>query len=64
MVDASKIKFTKHATEKFDLLKNYGFKVTNEQIIAAILGPERLDSKGTQFLATRTISQHHAIRVV
>jgi hypothetical protein len=61
---ASKIRFTKHATEKFDLLKRYGFEIEQKQVAEAVLRPERLDERGGQFLATRVISRRHAIRVV
>lgn len=64
MIDASKVTFTKHAVEKFKLLKNYGFEIEKEQVIGAILNPERIDEREGQFLATRTISSGHAIRVV
>ena len=61
---ASKVRFTKHATEKFDLLKRYGFKIEQKQVVDALLRPERLDERGGQFLATRVLSQRHALRVV
>jgi hypothetical protein len=64
LIDASKVTFTKHAIEKFKLLKNYGFEINKEQVIEAILKPERLDVREGQFLATRTIDAEHAIRVV
>jgi hypothetical protein len=62
--DTSKIEFTKHSLEKFQLLKNYGFNIYNDQVIDAVLNPERVDTKDGQFLATKSISSKHAIRVV
>ena len=50
MADVSKIKFTKHALEKFDFLKKYSFEISREQVLDAILNPNRLDKKGNQFL--------------
>ena len=44
-MDASKVKFTKHAEQKFDLLKNYGFEITKEKVIRTVLKPKRLDKK-------------------
>jgi hypothetical protein len=58
--DASRVKFTKHAVEKFKLLKHYGFELQKERVIEAVLNPERLDEKEGQFLATRTIGSRHA----
>jgi hypothetical protein len=64
LIDASKVRFTKHAIEKFKLLEGYGFEVKEKQVIEAVLSPERIDEKEGQFLATRTINSKHAIRVV
>jgi hypothetical protein len=44
-MDASKVKVTKHAEQKFDLLKTYGFEITKEQVIKTGLKPTRLDKK-------------------
>lgn len=60
----SKVKFTKHANEKFDLLKQYSFEVSQKQVENAILQPDLLNEKDGQFLATKIISRRHAIRVV
>lgn len=64
MIDASKVRFTRHTIEKFKLLEGYGFEVEKAQVIRAVLNPERIDEKEGQFLETRTISSRHAIRVV
>jgi len=64
LIDASKVRFTKHAIEKFKLLKHYGFEVNEEQVINAVLNPERIDEKKGQFLATISFNSRHAIRVV
>lgn len=61
---ASKVRFTKHATEKFDMLKHYGFEINRKQVVEVILQPELLDERGGQFLATKVISRRHALRVV
>lgn len=61
---ASKVRFTKHATEKFDMLKQYGFEIHRKQVVEVILQPELLDERGGQFLATKVISRRHALRVV
>lgn len=64
MIDDSKITFTKHSLDKFKLLENYGFSIKQNQVIDAILNPERVDVKGSQFLATKSLNSEHAIRVV
>ncbi len=64
MVNASNVVFTKHAVEKFKLLRRYDFTVEKEQVIEAVLKPQHLDVKGNQFLATIAIDSDHALRVV
>ena len=64
MVDASKVRFTRHAAEKIEMLKHYSFEVNEKQVIYAILHPQRLDEKNNQFFATRSINSKHALRVV
>ena len=64
MVGTSKVRFTKHASEKFEMLKHYGFETNEKQVIQTIQHPERLDKKDNQFFATRIIDSRHALRVV
>ncbi len=64
MVDASRVRFTRHALEKFEMLKHYGFETNEKQVIEAVLHPERLDEKNNQFFATKIISPKLALRVV
>ena len=61
---ASRVRFTKHATEKFNMLKRYGFEIEEKQVIETVLQPERLDERGNQFLATKVLGRKHALRVV
>ncbi|MGD0645318.1 MAG: hypothetical protein ABSA75_10475 [Candidatus Bathyarchaeia archaeon] len=61
---ASKVKFAKHAAEKFNMLKRYGFEIEQKLVVETVLQPERLDERGGQFLATKVISRRHALRVV
>jgi hypothetical protein len=63
-VSASKIRFTKHAAEKFEVLKHYGFAVNRKQVIETVLNPEHLDKSNDQFFATKTIDSEHCLRVV
>ena len=64
MVGASRIRFTKHAVEKFLMLKRYGFEIEERQVTEAILRPDRLDERGNQFFATKIVNPKHALRVV
>jgi hypothetical protein len=64
LANGSKIKLTKHATEKIEMLKKYGFEVTKDQITKTVLNPERLDDKNNQFFAASLFDSNHALRVV
>lgn len=64
MADAMRIIFTKHAIEKFDVLREYGFEIQRKQIVETILNPENLCERDSQFFATRAIDSKHAVRVV
>jgi hypothetical protein len=64
LVGASRVRFTKHAVEKFEILRRYGLEIEEKQVIEAVLRPERLDEKGDQFFANRVMSPKHALRVV
>ena len=64
LVGASKVRFTKHAVEKIEILRRYGLEIEERQVVKAVLRPERLDRKGNQFFATVAISPKHALRVV
>jgi len=64
VVNISKIRFTKHALEKFKFLKEYSFEINREQVIEAILNPNRLDRKNNQFFALKILDSKHCLRVV
>jgi len=59
-----KTKFTKHAREKLEFVKNYGFEIDKEKIIETIRNPTRLDQKVDQYFAIRPLDIKHALRVV
>ena len=61
---ATKIRLTKHAAEKFEMLRRYGFEIQQKDVIETVLQPERLDERGGQFFASKVISPKHALRVV
>jgi len=61
---ARRIRFTKHASEKFSFLLSYGFMINKRDVIRTISKPVRLDRKGDQVLAMREINGKYALRVV
>ena len=64
MAKIQRIRFTKHAREKFDLVEHYGFEVNEEEVLETIRNPARLDQKNTQYFATRAMDAKYALRVV
>ena len=61
----SKVAFTRHAIVKFDILKRHGFEVSHAQVEETLLDPEKVISeKGNKFIAQKTITDRHVLRVV
>jgi len=60
----SKIRFTKHASEKFEFIRHYGFIIDEKKIIEVIQNPANLEEKNTQYFATKAIDEKYALRVV
>jgi len=60
----TRIKFTKHASEKIEVLKKYGFKISKNHVITSIRNPLRLERRDGQFLAMKVIDDKYALRVV
>jgi hypothetical protein len=59
------IYFTKHAREKFNVLKRHGFEVSKEQIELAVVDPDFVDrSRIPLLIAQRKIDKIHVLRVV
>jgi len=61
---SEKIRFTKHASEKFELLKKYGFDVTKSFVTKTIRSPSRVDLRDDQCLALRLLNEEYALRVI
>jgi hypothetical protein len=59
-----RIRFTKHAREKFSFLLRYGFTIDKRDVMRTISKPARVDRKGDQLLPMREISDEYALRVV
>jgi len=64
LIDVPKIKFTKHVIDKFEMVKRYGFEITNKHVVETVLSPERLDKSNHQYFAVRVINSKYALRVV
>ncbi len=44
------MKFTKHATEKFGLLRTFGFTLTQDQVTGAITAPDKEEQRLAEHL--------------
>ena len=64
MATASKVRFTRHAVEKLDVVKRYGFEISRGQVIETVLNPWRLDRRDEQYFAIRILNSQYALRVV
>ena len=57
--------FTKHAKDKFNILKKHKFIVSEEQVLKTIQKPDLIDtSRLPLFIAQRRIDKTHILRVV
>jgi len=56
---------TRHAEEKFELLKRHGFEVTRKQVEETLTGPDIVihQAKG-RVIAQKGISERHVLRVI
>ncbi len=50
------VRFTKHAREKFEVVKHYGFEINEKEVVKTIQDPARVDQKGTQYFAIKAIN--------
>lgn len=59
------IVFTKHAKEKFSVLKRHKFLVSQNQILEAVEKPDLIDhSRLPLLIAQRKINRNYVLRVV
>ena len=57
--------FTKHALEKFGILKRHGFVVSKNIVIKTVNSPETIDhSRSPLRIAQRNFDKTHVLRVV
>jgi len=64
LAGASKVRFTRHAAEKFEVVRHYGFRVNERQVVETVLNPDSLNKRDEQFFAVKTINSKYALRVV
>ena len=58
------VTFTRHAQEKFELLEGFGFKLSRNQVVAAITTPDKTEQKGAQEFSMKVLDREFALRVV
>ena len=58
------IYFTKHASEKFEILKGHKFFVSKEQVLLVVTNPDMIDSRPPLLIAQRKFDSTHVLRVV
>jgi len=64
LAGVSNVRFTKHAAEKVEVLKRYGFGISEQQIVDVVLRPQRLERRDWQFFAVKVLDSKYALRVV
>lgn len=59
------IKFTKHAEEKFLVLRRHGVRVLKEQVLCSIRNPDKLDyTRRPLIIAQGVFDKRRVLRVV
>lgn len=57
--------FTKHALEKFEVLKRHGVEISERQVINTLFKPLKIeDRKDGTFVASSNLDKKHILRVV
>jgi hypothetical protein len=61
---AKKVEFTKHAYDKFELLRKYGFDISRATVEEAVASPSLVDRREDQVLVLKPLDREYALRVV
>jgi len=64
LVQGSKIRFTKHAREKFEFVKRYGFNLDEKQVVEAIQNPSSREQRSGQYFVNKILDAKYGLRVV
>lgn len=59
-----RIRLTKHARDKFEFLRRYGFDISEVSVREAVASPSRIDRRNDQLLTLTSLNREYAIRVV
>ena len=60
-----RIRFTRHAEEKFAVLRRHGFAIAKQLVVGTVRNPEWIDSTRLPLLiAQRSLTVDHVLRVV
>ena len=59
-----RVRFTRHARDKFEFVRRYGFDLDRRKVIEAVSNPDRLDERSGQHLALKVLDEIYALRVV
>jgi L-ribulose-5-phosphate 3-epimerase UlaE len=59
-----RIRLTKHARDKFEFLRRYGFDISEVSVREAVASPSRVDRRDDELLALKPLDREYAIRVV
>ena len=60
----ARVTFTRHATEKFELLSTFGFELSRDQVINAITAPDKTERRDVQTFSMKVLDKEVALRVV
>ena len=58
------IRFTKHASDKFGFLRAYGFRLSQDEVLATITAPDDKERRGAQSISRKVLDDKFALTVV
>jgi hypothetical protein len=61
---AADIRFTKHASDKFGLLRAYGFRLSHDEVLATVTEPDKRERRGAQTISRKILDDKFALTVV
>jgi len=57
-------RFTRHASDKFGLLRVYGFKLSQDEVLDTIKAPDYTERRGAQTISRKVLDDKFALTVV
>jgi hypothetical protein len=58
------IRFTKHPSDKFGFLRAYGFRLSQDEVLATIRAPDNKERRGAQTISRKVFDDKFALTVV